>query len=54
MQIKSDIIDNIHYINFITFNITILLFFFFLICPAEIRVHLIYPFLLYIVKYGNP
>ena len=39
MQIKSLIIDNIHYISFITFNISTL---FFLICPAEIGVRLIH------------
>ena len=33
MQIKSNIIDSIHYIDFITFNISTL--FFFLICLVE-------------------
>ena len=51
MQIKSVIIDNIHYINSTMFNISTL--FFFLICPAEIGVHLIHPYVLYVVKYGN-
>ena len=41
MQIKSVIIDNIHYINVITFNISILGFFF-LIFPAEIGVCVLY------------
>ena len=40
---KSVIIDNIHYINFITF----------FICPAEIRVRLIHPCELYAVKYSK-
>ena len=39
MQIKSVLIYNIHYLNFITFNIST--FSFFLICPTEI------------VKYSN-
>ena len=46
MQIKSVIIDNIHYINFM-FNISTL-FFFFLICPSEIGVGILYA-----IKYGN-
>ena len=49
MQIKSVIIDNIHYINFTTFDISS---FFFLICPAEIGVHLIHPHVSYAIKYG--
>ena len=63
MQIKSVIIDNIHYINFITFNISTLfyfcLFFFvffgggFLIWSAEIGVRLIHLCVLYAVKYGS-
>ena len=52
MQIKSVIIDNIHYINFITFNISTLFHKnFFLIYPAEISI--IYPWFLNTVKYGN-
>ena len=34
MQIKSVIIDTIHYINFIMFNISTLVFFFFLDLPS--------------------
>ena len=43
---KSVIIDNIHYINFITFNIIIT-------WSAEIRVRLIHPCVLYAIKYGT-
>ena len=49
MQIKSVIIDNIHYINFITFDNIII---FFLICLAEIGVRLIHLCVLYAIKYG--
>ena len=47
MQIKNVIIDNIHLINFSTFNICT---FFFLIYPAEIAVRLIQPCVLCVVK----
>ena len=50
MQIKTIVINTIHYINFITFNIST---FFFLICPAEIWVRLIHLGVLYAVKYSN-
>ena len=50
MQIKSVIIDNIHYINFLMFNeYIIFLGFFFLIFPAEIGVRLIHQ----CIKYCN-
>ena len=49
MQIKSVIIDNIHYINLITFKLITL---FFLDLSAEIRMRLIYPCVLKAVKYG--
>ena len=45
MQIKSVIIDNIYYINFIIF--------FFLICSAEIGMRFITPCVLYAVQYGK-
>ena len=45
MQIKRLIIDNIHYINFITFDISTL--FLLSICPAEIEVCLIQPCVVY-------
>ena len=48
MPNKSVIIDNIHYINFITFND-----FVFFICPDGIGVCRIHPCILYTVKYGN-
>ena len=50
MQIKSLIIVNVPYINLITFNVGTS---FFLMCPAEIRVRLIQPCVLYAVRYGN-
>ena len=55
MQIKSVIIDSIHYINFIIFDISNLFvcFFLLLICPAEIEVRLIHLCVLYSVKYGT-
>ena len=53
MQIKS-VINNIHYINLVTFNISTMSHKnFFLIFPAEIEQHLIHTFVLYAVKYGN-
>ena len=48
MRIKSVIIDYIHYINLITFNICV-----FFICHTEIGVRLIHPYVLYTVKCGN-
>ena len=54
MQIKNVIIDNIHYIKFITFNISTLFHYdFFLICPAELGVGLIHLCILYAIKYGT-
>ena len=54
MQIESVIIDNIHFIHFIMFNISSLFHYnFFLIWPAEIGARLIYPYVLYAVKYGS-
>ena len=54
MQIKSVIIDNIHHITFITFNISTLFHkFFFLICPAEIGVRPIHLCVFNAVKYGK-
>ena len=50
MQIKT-IIDNIHFID-IMFYISAL-FFFFLICPAEIGVRLIHACILYAIIFGN-
>ena len=49
MEIKSVIIDNIHNVNFITFDMSIL---FFSIFPAEIGVRLLHPCILSAVKYG--
>ena len=45
MQVKSFIIDDIHYINFITFNISTLFFSWF--APLKLVC------VLYAVKYGN-
>ena len=45
MQTKSVIIDNIHYIYFITFNIST---FFVLICSSEIEVRLLHSQIRYL------
>ena len=51
---KSFIIDNIHYINFVTFNISTLFHKkIFLICSGEIGMHPIYPCVLIAIKYGK-
>ena len=49
MQIKSFIIDNIHYINFITFDISTKCFY--LICLAKIGVYLICHQIQYLKPY---
>ena len=49
MQIKNVNIDIFHFIDVIMFNVSTV-FFFFLICPAEIRVRLIHLCVLYAVN----
>ena len=51
MQIRNVMIDNIHYINFNTFNISTLIFV--LICPAKTDELFIHLCVLYAFKYGN-
>ena len=53
MQIKSVIIDNIHYIIYIMFNISTLFHYFLAwIYNAEIGVRLIHQCVSYVIKYG--
>ena len=51
MLIQNIIIDNIHYIDFITFTIDTFIFLDF--CPVQIGVRLIHSCVLYAIKYGT-